>query len=523
MLETRVRARPVLVQTIAGVAFCLLVAASRLAGLFDGLWEDEIHYNFVLLKAASFEGLRAEICWLMRPMLEFALRRWVWFSCYGLSVTERNLALVAWVVATAHLLVVACVPWSRYWGIRIAAAMLLGFSTVEAAYSTEAQGYSFVSLASTLLFLGYWGTARTLRKEPGFFSLLPFLGGFALCLNAHFLSWPIAFVLLAALVLDLTSSTPRGAARRAVLAELLGASLAIVVFTLALNEPSWSFLFTYPPSPTSHMAFDASPALSHVRATWRQLSLPGWFFAPVLALALVHPSRERRCAAAGLAISAVPVKFLLVALMAAKSSYPISDRYLIMFVSPAILGFALGLEAVAGRVELLRPRLAPWILAAGVLFLGLFSAAQWRDLVPRARSGVAQLLGTGANYSATFQFFEKAKSLNRPLLVLTNHCRASDVPKFYLELVGARVEREAVVVNTARNCDTSDEERSNAIRRFFADHGQDGVVVAFYEWPRGIDPCAVLGAERIFYRQPRLACAALFEAASLRLHELEGL
>jgi hypothetical protein len=184
MIHSRLRERTVLVPAVVGAGFCLLVAASRLSGLFDGLWEDEIHYNFVLFKAGSFEGLRREISWLLRPMLEFALRRWGWFSCYGLAVTERDVALVAWLVATAHLLVVVLVPWSRSWMVRLFAGMLLGFSTVETAYSTEAQGYSFVSLASTLLFLGYWGTARMLRKEAGFFSLLPFLAGFAVCLNA---------------------------------------------------------------------------------------------------------------------------------------------------------------------------------------------------------------------------------------------------------------------------------------------------------------------------------------------------
>jgi hypothetical protein len=515
--------RRALFQTLAGVAFCLLVAAGRLGGLFDGLWEDEIHYNFVLLKAGSFEGLRTEIYWLMRPMLEFGLRRWMWFSCYGLSVTERNVALVAWLVATAHLLVVVLVPWSRRWTVRLAAGMLLGFSLVETAYSTEAQGYSFVSLASTLLFLGYWGTTRMLRKEPGFFSLLPFLAGFAVCLNAHFFSWPIALAMLAALVIDLIPSTPPGATRRRLLILLLVSTLAIAAFSLQLNQPSWSFLTTYPPSPTARTALDTGPALSHAPSTWRQLGLPGWLFAVLLIPGLFHPSPERRCAAAGLALSAVGVKFLLVMLMAAKSSYPIYDRYLIMFVSPAILALAFGLEALAERAERLRPRLGAWTAAAGLVVLGLALSPQWRDLPGRARAGVVQFLGTPPNYSASFQFFEKAKALRRPLLVLTDHCHATDAPKFYLEFVGKPVEHPEVVVDMVQNCDMTDAERSAAIRRFFAEHGQDGVVALYYEQHRRPDPCRVLGPGRVLYRHPQFACAALFDAAALRLQEIEGL
>jgi hypothetical protein len=72
----------------------------------------------------------------------------------------------------------------------------------------------------------------------------------------------------------------------------------------------------------------------------------------------------------------------------------------------------------------------------------------------------------------------------------------------------------------ARNCETDDGERSRAIEEFLAHHRQDGLVVFFYEYERGPDPCRVLDKEAIVYRQEWYSCLAVVEAGRVSSEEL---
>ncbi|PYV19608.1 MAG: hypothetical protein DMG07_01500, partial [Acidobacteria bacterium] len=449
MKKTPVR-RPLgltVIEGLAGVGLCLLLALSRLPALYDGLWQDEVHYNIVPLSAASFSAFRDAICWLMRPMLDLALRKWVWFSPFGLAVTERNLALVAWLIATAHLLILVCLPWSPYWALRVIAGLLLGFCAVEVACSTEAQGYSLVSLASTLLVLGFYATTRQLKQQPRMRTLLFFLSGFAVCLNAHYFSWPFALLMLVVLAVYLATDPDLTASRMRLAGGLLLAGAVTLALTIHLNKPSLMFLLTYVPSPTTHLVWNWVSSLSYVKQAWRWLGLPGLLYLPIVGFGLLHPRRDRRYLAWGLAAAALGLKFVVVALISAKSTYPIHDRYLVMFISPAILAFALGLESIALRADRLGASIGSSILVlALVAWIGQ-AFPRWGAVAGQAREGIAKLRATPGNYSAAFQFFEKAKSFRRPLLVLTNDCRTSDVPRFYLQFLGRPADVPTVILN----------------------------------------------------------------------------
>ena len=50
------------------------------------------------------------------------------------------------------------------------------------------------------------------------------------------------------------------------------------------------------------------------------------------------------------------------------------------------------------------------------------------------------------------------------------------------------------------------------IEEFLAHHRQDGLVVFFYEYERGPDPCRVLDKDSIVYRQERYSCLVVAEA-----------
>jgi hypothetical protein len=80
---------------LLGIAGCMVFILARAPQLYNGLWEDEIHYNYVPLHAPSFHQLRADVNWLYRPCLEYVLRKYVWFSSFGFSITEQRIALVA--------------------------------------------------------------------------------------------------------------------------------------------------------------------------------------------------------------------------------------------------------------------------------------------------------------------------------------------------------------------------------------------------------------------------------------------
>src|ERR1700679_1443809 len=97
---------------IIGAAWCFICVGARLPGLYQGLWEDEVHYNYVAFHAPNLKHLRSDIDWMMRPVLDYAARKYVWFSPIGLSINERNLALVAWIYAAASLVACLLIPWT---------------------------------------------------------------------------------------------------------------------------------------------------------------------------------------------------------------------------------------------------------------------------------------------------------------------------------------------------------------------------------------------------------------------------
>jgi hypothetical protein len=509
----------------AGAALCLLLALSRLPGLYDGLWEDEVHYNILPLGAASLRALRTDVQWLMRPMLDFVLRKWVWFAPLGLAVTERNLALIPWVTATLHLLLLVLVPWTPYPLLRLIAALVLGFCSVEIAYSTEAQGYSLVSLASTLLALAFLLAARRATEGRALGALLVFEAAFAVVLNTHFFSWPFALGMVGLLGIWLARSVSSDRGRLRLLAGLAVTSGAILLATVELNEPSLLFLLKVPPHATASFEWHWGAPLGYVAQAWHWLRLPALVYLPVVAIGLAHPWRAQRHLAWGLAATVVALKYLTVGAMLGRSSYPIADRYLIMFLSPALLAFCLGLESAAARADRRRPGAGTALLAAtlGIVLLHP-PAGGWPAVARQAQAGVERWRSTPGNSSPPFEFFETAKSFGRPLLVLTNHCRASDVPRFYLDFLGRPPRAPSKVIDMWPDCETGSAERTSAIRAFLTDHREDGLVAFYYEVDRGrASPCRVVDRKRMIHRDDRLHCLAIVEARHVAVEELESL
>jgi len=501
---------------VMGISITFGVQMQRLSGLFSGLSGDDVGYNYTYLDANSFHALRHNADWLMRPVLDFTLRKWLWFSL--LTPSELSLALVSWIYAGASLILLLAIPWTSFIELQVLGVALLGFCNIERLYSTQAQGYSFVSFSSWILIYSFLGACCWIdEKGRRRASIALFVFALGLCLNAHFFAWPLAAVLACSFYIYIREHpTLNKAERKLALARLsIGISLVFLV-TVLINLPELKHLFAFSPLKTSACRFQWKGSLFWITQSWRWIEVPQFIFLFMIGLGLLHPTRSKRYLSWALAIAILAVKYILVLGMMAKSSYPISDRYLLSFLAPSIAVYLLGAESLLLWLKKgVKSRIAVNVLALTILFVNL-----WRLPIARlgqeAIQGVNDFQRTPANYSSRYQFFDKVKSYKKPALVLTNDCWLSSIPDLYLRYLGpSSGSIPNVTFNTMDSCETSPDDRSAGISTFMIRYGNDGVFVAFDENVyTDKSPCAT--DANYLYRHPVDACEAIYSVRSLK-------
>jgi hypothetical protein len=492
-----------------GIAVCVCFTFARVPGLYNGLWEDEIHYYAPILLSPTVHSFRADIGPIMKPFLDFALRRWIWFSRLGFSVFEQRLALVSLLYSFFHLLAWMILPWTPYLGVRLIAVLLLGMCSVESQYSAEAQGYSFYSFAPTLMFFAFLWCCDLLKRKRVVSAAAIFLVAMMGYLNSHFFSWPSCLIVLTLFMayigfdetLDLTQ-------KNKLLQILLVGTLGVGLVTVIADKPGLYFLLFRTPAPRADAHIDWKASMQYVSQSWSWLGLPVSFFLFAALFGLIHPQRAKRYVAWGAFLTLFVAKFFLVAAMTAKSSYGVADRYMIMFISPSILAFTLGFESLAEWSR-------RWIRGSGASIvigvLAIMLIQRWPSLCAlpnKSIEGLTMAHQMPPNYSSNFFFFERVKAYKRPLLILTNHCWASDIPSFYMSKTGEQVTMPYTIANTNGICETPPTVLLNEIRQFASAYKNTGNVVFFYEGDQeSLVPCRV--SSNALYRRPDGACVGI--------------
>jgi hypothetical protein len=491
-----------------GIGVCSFFTLGRSSGLFKGLWEDEVHYHYALFYSANFLELRHDVYWLYRPLLDFLVRKYIWFSKFGLAVNERNLSLVSLIYSTIHLLLWCFVPWTANKWLRMCAVLLLAYCAVETQYSTEAQSYSFISLASTFSFFCCAAAVRLWERRRGILAAMVWLVGMTVCLNAHFFSWPMVLVLVGvSMQYALNPDRPRSTS----IVFMALSFPALVAFSVWLNWPSLYFLLSEPPKANALWSWQWGSSWALLCQTGSWFDMPFWLFVGVALPGFWHPSRLKRYLWFAAVVTIFPVKFLVLLLIQGISSYSIGDRYLIMFLGPSLFALALGADSLL------------WLIGAGVsmrsyrpFFNATFFIAVLISSFPKIYSGfktapidVKNLFEKPANGSNEFLFFEKLKDFKEPLLLLSDHCYGSDAPKFYHEFIGKPSVVPWEVLNTNGYCETSLADLRFKSMQFFRLNPNRGELVFWYDWDpdRALIACPpqTLWAEK----EPAWPCAGI--------------
>jgi hypothetical protein len=510
--------RTTVIWTAVALIISFYVSIERLSQL-NGLWEDEVHYNFQFLHARNFYELWGGIAPFLRPVLDYALRKWVWFSAWGLTVSERSLALVALFYAGINLFLVSSAPWTRSRLINASAFLLLAFCSTEVAFATEAQSYSFISLSSTVLVLAFIGSCELLSEKRWLSSISLMFAGWLMALNAHFFSWPMALIFMMCYIwhfstaLDLPQVTRR--TKQLILVSGIG-----FVLTLVVNKPPLFVLLNSPPAPAASLYLDWQRLWEIVSQPWAWIGLSSILYIPLALGAISHPERAKRFVGLALLLSLFPVKLAMVIFMMAKSNYPIFDRYLIMFVTPSIFLFMIGVEAVSMHLELAKRGVGTLFLCSVLFGLGWNVRVHMAEVPSRAQVGLMKLKGA-PNFSQVHDFFNQIKRENVPTLAVTNHCSGADVPILYLNHISPNFGKRTTVVNYYPGCGTTEQEFESEVSLFLSKHSNNGIVAVFFEKaPHTHNPCKSPKTPLYRVGGPE-SCIAIFKAGDFAKGDLK--
>ena len=379
--------------------------------------QDEVRHNVWVIEAKGVGDLGYLAQGDFQPILEYTLRKLVWFPLAGVS--ERSVRLLPLLVSAATVCLVTLVAFhylkrkghSQLYAL--AGAILVGvYGAVHPSqvfYAVEARHYALVMLGSALWFYLIVLSERGREVWPCFFASL-FL------LNLHFFSMPLVAAAYAYLFLEACWRH-----RRVKACWYLFSGVLAFLLTITMNFPAFHLLLANPPEATSGGPFESM--LNGWRGVYWYfpgfcdwLSLPligsmGWYCL-LLAAALSCARRGHRAQQGVLIIIAV-LGLLVPAtifLLCSKSSWPLADRYFAPFWGLAIVTLIETLN--------LTPRLlthwqaaAPGKLAQYMLTLGVLLAGLW-PLRTQSAAWVHRPL-PGDNFSTTFNAFQDTLTASR--------------------------------------------------------------------------------------------------------------
>ena len=528
---------------LAGAAFLFLFFTYRTPDLYNGLWEDEVHYSKPPLDKSGISGLRnsSDTGRLMRPMLGGVLWKGIFSEKSGLfTPSERNLHALPLTISILHLAMLFFLPWTESRSARFITALLVAFSGVEGRYATEAQSYSLVSLMGSATFTGLAISLKALEKGAVLRAMAT--AGFTLFLsaNTHFFNLGILAAAFAGWLAYALTVVGEARQRRRVLTGFIFLSGLIAGATYLINKPilDTMFLFASEMGPDKGGAYSPGNGLIYLTWNWEFLGLPGAFYCFVGALGLLHPLKRQRFLSASLIAGVFVFKAFLCAYCVYKSVYSLSGRHLIMYLGPAALLFGLGVDCAvlwAGYVwrrisasvpalnlELIAyNRLPIFILCVTWLVSGHEAArASVEAVLTSAQRGLTLWRTMPANYSLTYHFLERVKKLNRPALVLTNHCWGHDIPELYLHSdLGSGPAGAEIQVLPASLCGITLPEFTQKADRFMRVHRKEGLVVYFFEVTNNNSQGACASKRPVIHHQKRdeNSCVNIYSASEMPL------
>lgn len=230
-------------------------------------WLDEIVHNQSLMKADSFQSLRAIISGHYQPVLEYALRKFFWFPLTGhqeAALRVPNLVYSGLTLAIVYFSAYGFLKTSlRSKKFAILGAIAMGFlcatHKIESQHAVEARHYSLVALASAIWFLVFF------RFESGRRPFLLVAASF-LFLNVHFFSIPFVAI---AIGYELFHKIKLG--RREEACFWSAALFLMAAFTLWVNFPALRESFFSPPAMLNPGQVSLQKALPRARALWWEL------------------------------------------------------------------------------------------------------------------------------------------------------------------------------------------------------------------------------------------------------------
>jgi hypothetical protein len=454
-------------------AVLLGALALRVPALWRQYHIDEAHHLLIALDGNGFGQLRRAIAEDSQPMLDYALRRWVWSAI--LPAGEMPWRLPSLAASLGGILAAGLLARRRLRTISpsvgiaggVAAALWLATRPLDIYHAGQARHYALLGLASVL-----WASVFVLRDER----LRPWLLTLAsvFLTQMHFFAVPLVG---AAMVFEWISALR--ARRRSDVVHLTAGGLVVIGLLVALDWESIRTFFDLPhfvsamqqQTPASGPVATVGAAL---RLAWRWLGTLqrpavltlGW---TALACAGARPAARRLWLSLG-------VLLVVFAAIRGSSGY-FQERYFTPFIGVGFAILVLGIESLATLV-----RRAPQT-GATVVLVGLVAwLVWWRPPV--------SLRFPPRNFSETYAQLDALRREGRPVFVLAEPAWRWRMPTLYWRFDGAPPAPPPLVV--LRDFVTP-ADRHRALGEFLAAH-PDGRVL----WHRDHgcdDPPPYFGSE----------------------------
>ncbi len=499
-----------------GLFFVCVSQTSRLGGVHNLLWGDEVCNNHVYLSAPnSLHDLSRATCYFYKPVADFAIKKWGWFKL--ITPTETGFSLIPWFYSGLSLLLVLFWPGTRFKEIGVIGVVLYFGCGLEARFSYEAQCYSFSSLMSLLAVLGFGTAFSKLNAGDLYKALWFYLAAFTAGLNSHFFAWPYigsaALLFVAVFVHGLAKEKKKWWALI-----LVAGTISVLAVTIIINVyPLYSMFFT-PPQSNDALSWKWRMSWDSLMQHWQWVRLPLPLYAAVSIMGLFHPERHKRYLGWITGFATGPALYFVHLIFTARSVFPMQERYLIAYVAPTIVFFLIGLDSMAFSLRKYLPRFGRAIFVAiALLVAGLaihFSVDDFQRFRRDCAAAWNSFRSTPMNYSPQFSFFEKAKSYNRPVLVLSDQCWLLPVPDLYMRYLGAPVPKENVEILNVAGCETSRSALRSGISLFFEKFGKEGAVLIYFQ-KHDASPCLLSFPAMFQGNTLGEGCFALYKAGVL--------
>ena len=377
-----------------------------------------------------------------QPLLDYVLRKYLWFPAFGHQEFGLRFPAFAYSVFAAALVffiayrVLRRSPLEKQWATLGAGLIGLWFAYngLEISYATEARHYSLVLLMSTV-----WVSSFVFFTTPAGYPI--FLTASVLFLNTHFFSYPLV---AAGLAYELGKKLRRGEADSA--RRLAIFAFAAFALSIALNLPAFSRLIFIPPSlgvvdPAFTNRFQSMLDLYQRFFSYLEFPLFSagvWLFlfaGTMLLFRRTFPRGRERLRRLGLLFFlVVPFTFFIVR---SSTNYFFYDRYFTPFFG---LGVVLLILLVDSGLVLLQTVMANWPISArnvrratAVALSALFIFLIQRDAVHWTT-----VISPNQNFTGTAALFDYVKKRGEPTVFVISPCWAALVVNFYWRFIGQR-------------------------------------------------------------------------------------